>query len=163
MSAIHLATRWWVLTVATFFGIGYITKAPGTVASIIALLIACYLSPILLFYSCVTASLIGILTSQAASRALNTEDASQVVIDEVAGMWLGLLFVPKHLLAYIAVLLVFRFLDIRKPYIIGIVNARVKGGLGIMLDDWLAGFFSGLSIWLLITIGQYCADILRNS
>ena len=81
---------------------------------------------------------VGVWASGLAELSMGEEDPSQVVIDEIAGMWLALLLAPQVLWYYAAAFLLFRVLDIIKPGPINTVQQR-HGGWGIMLDDVLAG------------------------
>lgn len=96
-----------------------------------------------LFLAAVLASFSGIWASQRYSDITQTSDASQVVIDEFAGQWIALLPVaflaPENWLAWAAAFGLFRLFDIVKPGPIGMLDRRIKGGLGIMVDDILAG------------------------
>lgn len=133
--------------IALGFGSGLMRPAPGTWGS----LAACFLGYGIVAFSGLTglaiaavlASLGGIWASQRYSDITQTSDASQVVIDEFAGQWIALLPVaylaPTNWVAWAAAFGLFRLFDIVKPGPIGILDRRVKGGLGIMVDDILAG------------------------
>ncbi|NOZ08427.1 MAG: phosphatidylglycerophosphatase A, partial [FCB group bacterium] len=75
------------------------------------------------------------------SQRTAEKDPGRIVIDEVAGMWLTLLIIPRELSLFILGFLLFRLLDITKPWIINRVQ-KLKNGYGIMADDVLAGFIS---------------------
>ena len=79
----------------------------------------------------------------AANKDSDSKDHSSVVIDEVAGMLLALAFVPHTLMAYFGAFILFRVFDIWKPWPISWADKSVKGGLGILLDDLIAGLFAG--------------------
>ena len=83
------------------------------------------------------------------------DDPGAVVIDEVAGQWLTLLpaatTVWWHWLAGFAL---FRFFDIVKPWPVGWADRRVKGGLGVMVDDIIAGAYAGVLLYALIRLGE---------
>ena len=74
-----------------------------------------------------------------------------MVIDEVAGMWIALMFVPKNLILFIFGFALFRFLDIKKPLIINSVQ-YLPGGFGIMADDIIAGLITCLFIHIGVNI-----------
>ncbi|MCK9162019.1 MAG: phosphatidylglycerophosphatase A [Arcobacteraceae bacterium] len=136
----------------TLFYSGLSPKAPGTAGSLVALLlgwIMLYLS------SATTLFLLTILISIVAVKVINqyeeetqTHDNSQIVIDELAGMWLCMSIIAnsEYNLFYISILgfIYFRILDITKPSIIGKIDKHTKGGLGVMGDDIVAGFFAGI-------------------
>lgn len=132
----------------TFFGTGLIPKAPGTFGSIAgaicALPILMFLSDTTLFLACILVFLIGISAINLYEEQTKTHDASHIVIDEVAGVWLAMSISGNTIIQAILSLLLFRVFDILKPSIIGRVDKNVKGGLGVMGDDMLAGFIAGI-------------------
>ena len=134
--------------------IGKIKFAPGTIASLITCLAFLLLSNIfnlsviLLFTLIIFCySLVAINNSL---ENFDTEDPPEIVIDEVVGQMLPLLAIPIYETLYplpkiyycVAAFLAFRLFDIWKPYPISYVDNNVKGALGIMLDDILAGICS---------------------
>lgn len=139
--------------VATFFGAGFLRPASGTWASAItvALAVAAYQAGWALAVpaGAALAVVAGFLAVPAYLRATGGEDPSEVVIDEVAGQWLTLLFVPPHPLLYLAGFLLFRLADILKPWPVGWADRAVKGSLGVMLDDILAALYAGAALLLL--------------
>ena len=141
------------ILLATWFGVGLLPKAPGTWGSIAALPFAWFIASIGGF----TAMLLGVLLVSAIGwwacrgylRRFGGEDPSPVVIDEVAGQWLTLSYVSPDILLYGLGFLLFRFMDIMKPWPIGLADRKIKGGFGIMFDDLLAGFFAAVCLYLL--------------
>lgn len=145
---------------ATFFGAGYVRPASGTWASAIAILLGLAIDRYLGFPALVAATvLITALGFWACARVVGPgEDPSEIVIDEVAGQWLALLFPAAAfwhrgvedwaLLAYpgwIAAFLFFRLFDIWKPWLAGRADRRGDAA-GVMLDDLWAGLFAGLAV-----------------
>ncbi len=139
---------------STCFGIGYFPLAPGTVTSIVAVLGYYYFpvlhNPLLLLSLVLLCSGAGIWAGGVMEEHYG-EDPSIVTIDELAGQWLALVFLPEGLVPLALSLLLFRFFDIAKP---GPVDAaqRLPGGWGIMVDDLLAGLFANLSVWGLLLL-----------
>ncbi len=139
---------------STCFGIGYFPVAPGTVTSMVAVL--CYFfipvlhNPLLLLFLVLLCSGAGIWAGGVMEDYYG-EDPSVVTIDELAGQWLALVFLPEGIMPMVLSLLFFRFFDIAKP---GPVDAlqRLPGGWGIMLDDLLAGFFANISVRVLLLL-----------
>ena len=138
----------------TFFFIGKIKYAPGTVASLITclaflLLINIFNISIIFLFTLVIFyySFVAINNSFENFKA---EDPQEIVIDEVVGQMLVLLAIPIYETLYplpqmyycVAAFLAFRLFDIWKPYPISYVDNNVKGALGIMLDDVFASFYS---------------------
>ena len=131
------------------FGSGLIPFMPGTFGSLAALplLIAfLYLPPVTLLIAAVLASAIGIYLCGKTADDMQVHDHGSIVWDEVAGILLTFLWVPLSLWTVVAGFLLFRFFDIVKPWPIGPVDKYVSGGLGIMLDDIIAGLMACASL-----------------
>jgi phosphatidylglycerophosphatase A len=132
-------------SIITFFFIGYIKFAPGTVASIFTMLLWFFI-PSNLF---VQLSIILILLFLSLylcyihSIQSDIEDPSYIVIDEVIGMSISLFMLPKQLSFYLLAFIIFRVFDILKPSIIYNVQ-NLKYGIGILADDILAGLFTAI-------------------
>ncbi|MEO5375917.1 MAG: phosphatidylglycerophosphatase A [Alphaproteobacteria bacterium] len=135
--------------VATWFGAGLLPWAPGTWGSLAALPFAwglCVMSdgPLPLALATAGVALLGWISADHHARRIGEADPGQVVVDEVAGQWLTLVAVPPDILAYAAGFLLFRLFDIWKPWPAGWADRTLKGGLGIMVDDIVAGAYAGL-------------------
>lgn len=142
----------------TFFGSGLAPKAPGTAGSLAALIVGVLLLEVVpmqtMFMLTLAITIIGIFEINKYEKATNTHDDKSIVIDEVAGMWITLMFAVasaktlEFAYAYeIAIVLsfgAFRLFDIWKPSLIGTIDRKVKGGLGVMGDDLLAGVAGGM-------------------
>ena len=130
---------------ATCFFIGHFPVAPGTIASIVAI-IALYFLPTfsILSYIIILNILffVGAVVCEKVAHATKIKDAPFIVIDEWFGMWLSLFLVPKNIYFFGAGLLIFRIFDVLKPKPISSLEKHAPGGLGIMLDDAVAGFFT---------------------
>lgn len=139
-------------TIASIFGIGFL-KGGGTYAAIVtcgfiwllwqspALQNPWYLLAITIF---VTA--LGVFVGNKVEPDWG-EDSSRVVIDEVAGMLIAMLFIPPNFYFLLAGLVLFRFFDIVKP--LGVRKMEdLGGGLGVMMDDVLAGVYSNILLWV---------------
>ncbi|UOS07954.1 phosphatidylglycerophosphatase A family protein [Helicobacter pylori] len=139
----------------TLFFSGYSKKAPGTIGSLVALLLGL---PILIF-SANTLFLVAVLIGLIAIAQIDKEeeeskihDSSYIVIDELVGMWLAMAISGLSLVGVILSFIFFRIYDITKPSLIGKIDREVKGGLGVVADDALAGVLAGLSVLLAINI-----------
>ncbi len=136
---------------ATWFGAGLLPKAPGTWGSLAALPCGLALTwlggPWLLLGGAVAVFFLGIWAGGRYAKDRGLEDPGVVVIDEVAGLWIALL--PALLDPLLAALafLAFRLFDILKPWPINLLDRELKGGLGIMADDVLAGIYATLVVW----------------
>ncbi len=147
----------WAWTVATFFGIGCLRPAPGTWGSVAALAVWYGLSrifpgaalPPLTFLLVLVALALGIPASTRVAAAWQERDPSRVVIDEVAGQLLTLLAAPPGWKTMFAGLILFRALDITKPFPLRQIE-QLSGGTGIMLDDVGAGVYALLLLQLLL-------------
>ena len=136
------------MLLATWFGTGLIKFAPGTWGSIAALPFAWIIcknwqAPGLVL-AIIAVSLAGVWAISIHAQELPDEDPAEIVIDEVAGMWLTLLVVPPDLLYYFIGLVVFRIADILKPWPVSWADCRIKGAVGIMLDDIFAGVYAAI-------------------
>lgn len=145
--------------IATTFGIGFLPFAPGTWGSLAAVVagwgIVATLGQTGLAVASILAFALGWWASGAYVAASGIEDASEIVIDEVAGMWLALLFVPQKWWAYALAFLAFRVFDIVKPWPIGPVDRKVGGGFGVMADDVIAAGFALIVVHGILFLAPY--------
>ena len=127
------------------FGSGLSPWAPGTAGTLLAvpiyLLIADWSLPVYSLFVLVAAAL-GIWFCDVASRELGVHDHPGIVWDEFVGYWITMWALPNNWLWVIAGFVVFRILDITKPWPIGLLDKRVGGGFGIMIDDIIAGLMA---------------------
>lgn len=159
LSRISLKNPWHLL--ATGFGSGLSPIIPGTMGTLASLpfyLLLAHL-PLPLYGLVVIAScVIGVKICQVTSDDMGVHDHGSIVWDEFAGMWITMLVVPMFGLAvfdwkWLATgFVLFRFFDMVKPWPIGWLDKRVHGGLGIMLDDIVAGVMAGVALYL---VGLY--------
>lgn len=128
------------------FGSGLVPKAPGTFGTLAAVPLYWYLLRPLeleLFLLVIAAAfIIGIWFCGAAARSLGEHDHGGIVWDEFVGLWVTCIALPPGWMWLFAAFVLFRFFDILKPWPIRWLDRRVHGGLGIMVDDLLAGFFA---------------------
>ncbi|WRF57114.1 phosphatidylglycerophosphatase A [Helicobacter pylori] len=139
----------------TLFFSGYSKKAPGTIGSLVALLLGL---PVLifsantLFLGAIFIGLIAITQIDKEEEETKRHDSSHIVIDELVGMWLAMAISGLSLAGVVLSFIFFRIYDITKPSLIGKIDKEVKGGLGVVADDALAGVLAGLSALLVISI-----------
>ena len=130
---------------ATCFKIGYLPIAPGTWGSLVAIigwwLWLQYLDPLVFIVLIIAIFTIGVFAINTIIDHTGEKDPSRVIIDEVAGQWLGLLMLPDGTLYIVGAFILFRFLDILKPWPIRKLEQFPKGW-GVMLDDMLAGLLT---------------------
>ncbi|MBA4258220.1 MAG: phosphatidylglycerophosphatase A [Chitinophaga sp.] len=142
--------------VTSFFGIGFISKGGGTVAAIATCLIW-YVAieqpnSILAIVSTLLITVYGVWGANQVESSWG-KDSSKIVVDEVAGMMISLLFIPITFINLLVALCLFRFFDIVKPLMVRRLENLPKGW-GVMGDDVLAGCYSNivLQIWLYLNI-----------
>jgi phosphatidylglycerophosphatase A len=142
--------------IVTGFGLGYIPLAPGTFGALGGLASGWALMYLTISPNLVLSLLIVlfIILGVHCSNELIPEwgcDPSRIVIDEVVGMWIAMLFVPHSCLLLLTSFALFRFFDIVKPFFIRKLE-DIYGGWGIMLDDVAAGIFANAVVHILIVI-----------
>lgn len=135
----------------TLFYSGLSKKAPGTVGSFVALVLGMIILQIAplstLFLLSVLITVVAIKEINIYEKESGIHDNSEIVIDELAGMWIALSVAGVASDGYVMALLAFvffRIFDIWKPSIIGRIDRDVEGGMGVMGDDIVAGVFAGL-------------------
>jgi phosphatidylglycerophosphatase A len=148
--------------VASVFGIGYFEFAPGTIMSAIAVPLAILIAlrgggAMGILGATLIALIMGILACADHVRETKREDPPECVIDELAGQWLACAFCllsfgglvpPPHisLPMFFLAFLLFRLFDIWKPWPVSWADQNIKGGLGVMTDDMIAGLMAGVLI-----------------
>ncbi len=144
-----------ILFLGLGFGSGLSPFAPGTAGTVVALLfvpLLAWLSTAYLLAVLLIASLVGIYICSYSARKLGTKDPSSVVWDEFVGLWIALAGFPVSFFWLLSGFLVFRCFDILKPWPINVFDRRVPGGLGIMLDDIVAGIMTWLVLRLAASV-----------
>lgn len=134
---------------ASGFFAGYSPIAPGTAGSlvgILAYLLLQNLSDAVYITIATVISACGIYISGSAEDIYEKKDCSNIVIDEIAGMLITFVFLPRGIKYLIAGFIIFRIFDIIKPFPISVIDRKLRGGWGIMLDDVLAGVYANLSV-----------------
>lgn len=138
---------------ATGFGAGLLRPAPGTWGSALALPFAWALSllPLAPRLGLVLASaVIGVWICGRAAERLGVEDHGGIVWDEMAGIWFALALLPVDLYSALLAFGFFRLFDIAKPWPVSWADREVGGGLGVMLDDLIAGVLAGGATFLVL-------------
>ncbi len=140
------------VALASFGYVGFAPFAPGTVGSAAAFLLIVPLRmigvPALECAAAVLLGLGGVWRARVAERRLGVEDPGPVVIDEVVGMMVSVLWLPSTWPAFLAAFLAFRAFDIVKPWPAGRLE-RLPGGWGIMADDMMAAVYANLAVRVL--------------
>lgn len=137
------------------FGSGLAPKAPGTFGTIAALpfwYVLQFLPPAYYVVVLILAFMLGVYLCGATADALGVHDHGGIVWDEFVGLWIALFMVPMHLGWILLGFALFRLFDIWKPWPIRVLDAKVHGGFGIMIDDVLAGVYAYLTVQLLYVL-----------
>jgi phosphatidylglycerophosphatase A len=141
-----------ILFLATGFGVGYSPIAPGTLGTLVAIPIYYFLSEIPSpFYEIILVGFffLSVWISENAERYFGKKDDRRIVIDEIVGFIITMLWIPKTILFIIIGFFLFRFFDILKPFPIRRLEKRLKGGYGVVLDDVLAGVYGNIILHLI--------------
>ncbi len=141
------------LAISTFFWSGFFPVAPGTFGTLVFVPVYyfCISGAHPLVYISVTAAVYftGVWSSNYASAILNDKDPSRVVIDEVAGFLVTMMFIPVTPGRVVLGFFFSRFYDIKKPPPARQAE-KLRGGNGIMLDDVIAGVYANITLWIII-------------
>jgi len=136
------------------FGAGLAPKAPGTMGTLVAIPLYIFLSslsPWLYATATLAAFIAGVFICGYTARRLGLEDPKSVVWDEVVGFLIAMAFVPLSIVWIATGFVLFRLLDILKPWPIRWLDRHVKGGFGIMFDDAVAA----VSVCILLNLGAH--------
>ena len=138
-----------VKNIATVFGAGYLKGAPGTWGSLVALVPGYYIleygGAVALTHAIVFSFFLGVWAAGEHEKFTGDQDNSEIVIDELCGQWIAIFPIlylsptGNWVADYLAAFLLFRIFDIMKPWPIRYIDKNLKGGLGVMVDDVLAG------------------------
>lgn len=142
--------------IATFFGIGYLPVMPGTFGSIAGVAIYYFLAKHeYVFYGLLfLLIMLGFGACGRAENAFKRKDPRSIVIDEVVGVMIAFILVPVTWINIIIVFVLFRLIDIFKPFPIRKIE-KVPGSFGIMLDDIVAGFYANILFQAGFSIASY--------
>jgi len=149
----------WVF-LATGFGSGFLPKAPGTWGTIVALPVWWFFIAPLEFWIQILVILVAAVAAtwvvEQVLRRYPVGDAGEIVIDEIVGMWCALALLPANILVLAVAFALFRLFDIAKPGPVGWADRTLHNGLGVMMDDLIAGILScgvlHFSLWILSTM-----------
>ena len=134
-----------IIAIATGCYVGRLPTAPGTWGSIAAfvpwffirgLSLPLYLATIAILF------IIGFFAAGSAEKLMDQPDPGCIVIDEIVGMLVALTLVPDHPAAWLLAFILFRIFDIWKPFPVSWFDRHLHGGIGIMLDDVMAGVYA---------------------
>jgi len=134
---------------ATGFGVGYSPIAPGTLGTLIAIPVYYFLSNIsspLYEITLIGFFFLSVWISENAEIFLGKKDDQRIVIDEIMGFLVTMLWVPKTAILMVIGFFLFRFFDILKPFPIRHLEKKLKGGYGVVLDDVMAGVYANIAL-----------------
>jgi phosphatidylglycerophosphatase A len=147
--------NYFILLMATGFGVGYSPVAPGTLGTLVAIPVYYFLSNIsspIYEITLVGFFFLSVWISENAEIFFGKKDDQRIVIDEMMGFLITMLWVPKTIRFIIIGFLLFRFFDILKPFPIRRLERRLKGGFGVVLDDVMAGVYGNIILHFLYAI-----------
>ena len=139
---------------STGFFAGYIPFAPGTMGTIVGAFLYWYLLPdnnILYFLIILTAIALGVHICGKAENIFEKKDDQRIVLDEIIGIWVSMLWLPRSAAVLLSGIILFRFFDILKPFFIRKVQAW-KGGIGVVADDIFAGLLTNIVLWVFLIL-----------
>lgn len=142
------------LNLCTSFGIGYLTKFPGTLASFIILFPLWFLLKINILLLILGLLILLTVSFFAVSYVLKfsyDKDPSHIIIDEYIGQSVAIIFCEQNILEFLTAFLLFRFFDIIKPFPINYFDKQ-NTAFGLLFDDILAGFITGVIVYLIFRI-----------
>lgn len=138
--------------IATWFGIGKISKAPGTMATLATIPLVIFLNwagPFFYMGAIFILLPLGILSAEIYDVTRDTHDSKEIVIDEVIGYLITMTWLSITWQSLLIGFILFRFLDIVKPFPIGYLDKKIQGGLGVMVDDVAAGIIASIIMQIL--------------
>lgn len=141
-----------LVNLATLFGIGKISKAPGTLATLITIPIWYFVAqagPVIYMVIAFLLFPLGIWAAQVYEKQTGTHDSKEIVIDEVVGFLITMTWLPLTWQSAVLGFLLFRFFDIVKPPPIRQLDEKIPGGFGVMVDDVVAGIISSILMQLI--------------
>jgi len=140
------------------FGSGLAPKAPGTFGTLASIPVfiaySLYLPEIYQYGFILVSFIIGIWLCERTTKALGVHDHPAIVWDEFVGFFITMIMVPVTPVTILMGFVLFRIFDILKPWPISVIDSRLKGGLGVMLDDVLAGVYALLCMHLILWIAR---------
>ena len=148
-----------IVALATGLYSGKIPFAPGTWGSAFALIpwyfcrglsLANYLIVMVVLF------VVGFLTAGSAEKILDRPDPGAIVIDEIMGMFVTLTLAPNHPVAWLLGFILFRIFDVLKPFPVSWLDTHLHGGIGIMMDDVMAGIYALVCLQLIwLVVGKF--------
>jgi len=149
-----------VIILASGFGTGYSPVASGTVGCLVGIPLYLALDPLrstsiaLYLLTFAAAVALACWVADHAERAFGEHDSGKIVIDEIVGYLAATLFITPSIATIVVAFLIFRVLDVIKPYPANAIDARMPGGAGVVLDDVVSGLYTCAIMHALIVLGM---------
>ncbi len=143
-----------VKLLATGFGLGLLPYSPGTFGTLLGIPIFYFLEPkgpFAYMLITITVTVVGCIVAEIANHLFKEVDCQKIVIDEVAGYMVTMVWLPRTWQAIAAGFILFRIFDITKPGPIRYLERKIKGGIGVVADDILAGIFANIILQIIYT------------
>ena len=140
--------KWFV----TFFGVGNSKWAPGTMGTLAAIplvYLVQWVGPFVYMAFTLALTIVSVFIVEKYENSVTGHDRKEIVIDEVIGYLITMTWMPQTWQAYVMGFVLFRIFDIWKPLFIGQLDKRVKGGLGVVVDDVAAGVVASIIMQLI--------------
>lgn len=141
------------IKIATVFGVGLIPKAPGTWGSLVTLPLALalmFLGPLVYMAVTLAMAIVAIVAAEEYEQQSKKHDSKEIVIDEVVGMLVTMTMLPLTWQSFVVGFILFRILDIWKPFPIRYFDRKVPGGFGVVMDDLVAGIIANVVLQLML-------------
>jgi phosphatidylglycerophosphatase A len=154
-STLQKRMKQFILFWATGLGTGYSPIAPGTLGTLITVPIYYFISNIsspIYEITLIGLFFLSVWISENAEVIFKKKDDRRIVVDEMMGFLITMLWIPKTFYFVLIGFLLFRFFDIFKPFPIRLLERRLKGGFGVVLDDVLAGVYANIILHLIYWI-----------
>lgn len=139
---------------ASLFGVGRLKPGPGTWGTLVTLPFVVFLAqggPLVYMVGALITVFYAIFAAQAYEKHKGQHDSSEVVIDEFCGYLIAMTWIPLTWQSFVLSFVLFRLLDIFKPFPIGWLDKKVQGGLGVVVDDVAAGLLVNIVLQFLLT------------
>lgn len=146
--------REFLRNMATVFGVGFLRPGPGTWGTLVTIPLVLLLSaggPLIYMTAVILLTPIAILSADIYENQKGVHDLPEVVIDEVLGFLITMTWLPMTWQSLLIGFVLFRLLDIWKPFPIGYLDKKIQGGLGVVIDDVAAGIIASLIMQYLYT------------
>ena len=149
MASMLVGSKSWLVRLATWLGCGRAPLAPGTVGTLGAIPLVILMALIGHWPYLIMTTFLCYLTIEVAEKyevQFDVMDAKEVVIDEVAGYAVAMAWLPLTWQAFLASFILFRLLDMIKPFPINMIDRHGRGGVGVVADDLLAGIVTNIAL-----------------